>query len=143
MRLALPNTAGTVKLLFAACYFSEGAPIGFIWWALPTKLHAAGVSVETTASISALLVLPWVFKFLWAPIIDICRSARWGYRAWILTLQLFMGTDAAPSHDAGLQRPSGSHGGFSVSSCCDCCHAGCCDRCDWQYQLFRHMSEAR
>ncbi len=84
------------KLLFAACYFSEGAPIGFIWWALPTKLRAAGVSVETTASLSALLVLPWVFKFLWAPVIDIGRTRKWGYRAWILTLQFFMGITLLP-----------------------------------------------
>jgi MFS family permease len=96
MRRALLHTAGTRKLLFAACYFSEGAPIGFIWWALPTKLHAAGVPVETTASISALLVLPWVFKFLWAPIIDIGCSGRWGYRAWILVLQFFMGITLLP-----------------------------------------------
>ncbi len=96
MRRALLNTAGTRKLLFTVCYFSEGAPIGFIWWALPTKLHAAGIPVETTASISALLVLPWVFKFLWAPIIDIGCSGRWGYRVWILTLQFFMGIALLP-----------------------------------------------
>jgi MFS family permease len=96
MRRLLLDAPGTRKLLFAACYFSEGAPIGFIWWALPTKLHAAGIPVETTASISALLVLPWVFKFLWAPIIDIGCSGRWGYRPWILTLQFFMGVTLLP-----------------------------------------------
>jgi len=96
MRPALRNTAVTRKLLFAACYFSEGAPIGFVWWALPTKLRAAGVSVETIASLSALLVLPWVFKFLWAPLIDIGRTQKWGYRHWILTLQFFMGVTLLP-----------------------------------------------
>jgi MFS transporter, PAT family, beta-lactamase induction signal transducer AmpG len=98
LRIPLPllESVSGRRVLFAACYFSEGAPIGFIWWALPTKLRAAGVSVETTASISALLVLPWVFKFLWAPVIDIGRTVRWGHRAWILTLQLFMGLTLLP-----------------------------------------------
>lgn len=106
------NTPGKRKLLFAACYFSEGAPIGFIWWALPTKLHAAGIPVETTASVSALLVLPWVFKFLWAPIIDIGCSGRWGYRVWILILQFFMGIALLPLLVLDFQTQLGPLVGF-------------------------------
>ncbi len=54
------------KVLFAALYLSEGAPIGFIWWALPTRLRMAGVTVEQITLLTAVLVLPWAFKFLWA-----------------------------------------------------------------------------
>jgi len=58
------------RFLFAALYFSEGAPIGYIWWALPTKLRAAGVPIERITQLTALLILPWALKFLWAPVID-------------------------------------------------------------------------
>ena len=37
-------TPGGRRLLFAALYFSEGAPIGFIWWALPTRLASGGMA---------------------------------------------------------------------------------------------------
>ncbi|MEX1275994.1 MAG: MFS transporter, partial [Bacteroidota bacterium] len=84
------------NLLFAALYMSEGAPIGFLWWALPTKLRAAGLPIEQITTLTSLLVLPWAFKFLWAPLIDTLRSERWTFRSWILTMQLFMGLTLLP-----------------------------------------------
>lgn len=78
------------NLLFAALYFSEGAPIGYLWWALPTKLADAGVSVAQITSLTSILVLPWALKFLWAPLVDGLRSRRWGFRAWITLAQLCM-----------------------------------------------------
>ncbi|MEO8681460.1 MAG: MFS transporter [Vicinamibacterales bacterium] len=79
------------KVLFAALYFSEGAPIGFLWWALPTKLRAAGLGVEEITGLLSVLVLPWALKFLGAPFIDVLRSPRWPLRAWIASCQLLMG----------------------------------------------------
>jgi PAT family beta-lactamase induction signal transducer AmpG len=84
------------RCLFAALYFSEGAPIGYLWWALPTKLRAAGVPIEEVAAIGALLTLPWSFKFLWAPLVDAFRSSRFGLRPWILGTQLAMGLTLMP-----------------------------------------------
>ena len=82
--------------LFACLYFSEGAPIGFIWWALPTLLRTEGVALERITTLTALLVLPWTAKFLWAPAIDALRSARWGFRHWAMTAQLAMGACLLP-----------------------------------------------
>lgn len=82
--------------MFAWLYASEGAPIGFIWWALPTLLRTAGVAVADITALTALLVLPWTFKFLWAPLIDAGRSRRWGFRAWIVSAQLTMGLALLP-----------------------------------------------
>jgi hypothetical protein len=59
------------KLLFACLYLSEGAPIGFIWLALPTRLRAGGVAVEQITWLTAVLVLPWTFKFLGVPLVDV------------------------------------------------------------------------
>jgi len=79
------------RVLFAALYFSEGAPIGFLWWALPTRLRSAGVEVEAITGLLSLLVLPWALKFIGAPFIDLLRSPRWPLRAWIAACQLVMG----------------------------------------------------
>jgi len=82
--------------LFTLLYLSEGGPIGFIWWALPTMLRREGVEVAKITGLTALLVLPWVFKFLWAPLVDAMRTPRWGFRAWIISAQLAMGLTLLP-----------------------------------------------
>ncbi len=84
------------RLLFGALYLSEGAPIGFIWWALPAKLRSAGVGLDTITQLTALLVLPWVFKFVWSPLIDTLRTPRWTLRSWILSMQALMGCTLLP-----------------------------------------------
>jgi MFS transporter, PAT family, beta-lactamase induction signal transducer AmpG len=83
-------------LLFTILYATEGAPIGFIWWALPTLLRAQKIPIEDITALTAALVLPWVFKFLWAPLIDALRSPSWGFRHWIMASQLLMGLTLAP-----------------------------------------------
>ena len=93
-RSTRPTTAR--GLFFALLYFSEGAPIGYIWWAMPTRLRAAGMPVEDVAALVSLLALPWAFKFLWAPAIDRFRGPRWGYRAWITVAQILMGLTLLP-----------------------------------------------
>lgn len=84
------------RLLFGALYFSEGAPIGYVWWALPTKLREAGVPVEQVTQLTALLVLPWALKFLWAPLVDTLRGPRWDRRRWIISAQIGMGLALLP-----------------------------------------------
>ena len=84
------------KLLFTSLYFSEGAPIGFIWLAMPTRLRARDVPIEQITGLTALLVLPWTFKFLWAPLIDFLRGQRWTLRHWIILAQTVMGLTLVP-----------------------------------------------
>jgi PAT family beta-lactamase induction signal transducer AmpG len=96
---ALPNLLATRRgrrVLFSILYLSEGAPIGFIWWALPTKLRAAGIDIGTITGLTSLLVLPWVFKFVWSPFIDGVRTSHWTLRSWILSMQLLMGCSLIP-----------------------------------------------
>ncbi len=89
-------TPGRRKLLFGGLYLSEGAPIGFIWLALPTRLRDEGVDIRQITWLTALLVLPWTFKFLWAPLVDLCQSPRWTLRHWIVTTQCLMGATLVP-----------------------------------------------
>lgn len=91
----LENKAGRSLAVFGF-YFAEGVPIGFIWWALPTLMRQQQVSVEAIGSFTALLTLPWVFKFLWAPLIDIFRTARFGFVKWIAMSQTLMCLSLVP-----------------------------------------------
>lgn len=77
-------------MFFAALYFSEGAPIGFLWWALPTLLSAAGAPLGEVTALTAVLVIPWTLKFLWAPYIDRWRGGNWNWPHWIVAAQLVM-----------------------------------------------------
>lgn len=79
------------RALFAALYYSEGAPIGFVWWAIPTLLAAREVPTGDIAQLAAVLVLPWTLKFLWAPLVDRCQTSRWTLKHWIATAQVVMG----------------------------------------------------
>jgi MFS family permease len=88
-------------------YFAEGAPIGYIWWAMPTRLREAGVPVEEVAALIAMLALPWAFKFLWAPAVDRLRGAKWGYRAWITVAQVAMGLTLLPLSALPIQDSMG------------------------------------
>ena len=78
------------KLLFASLYFSEGAPIGFIWLALPTQLRAQNVPIEKITWLTAILVLPWTFKFVWAPLVDAVTNPRWTLRHSAISAQVIM-----------------------------------------------------
>jgi predicted MFS family arabinose efflux permease len=87
------NLLGTPRgrrILFAVLYFGEGAPIGFVWWALPTLLRRRGVAVDEIGALAAALVLPWAFKFIWAPVLDVARGPRFTLRGWILVSQAAM-----------------------------------------------------
>lgn len=95
MRTLNDSPAGR-KVLFAGLYLSEGAPIGYIWWALPYKLTLAGHPVNEVTALTSLLVLPWAFKFIWAPAIDVVRGRRWSLRAWIATAQIGMALTLLP-----------------------------------------------
>jgi len=96
MAIDLSRTRAGRRFLFALLYLAEGAPIGFIWWAVPTRLREADVSVATIATLTSLIILPWAFKFLWAPLVDVLRGPRWGRRAWIISAQLVMGLTLLP-----------------------------------------------
>ena len=84
------------RVLFALLYLTEGAPIGYLWWALPTRMRAAGLSASEIGAFVGLLAIPWACKFLWAPAIDAMRGPRWGLRAWIASAQLVMALALVP-----------------------------------------------
>lgn len=92
----LLSTRRRRQWLFGALYLSEGAPIGYLWWALPTQLREGGVPIEEVTALTALLTVPWTFKFAWAPLVDVFPSRRLGLRPWIVGSQIAMGLTLLP-----------------------------------------------
>ena len=91
----LSSKSGRIFLV-TILYLTEGAPIGFIWWAMPTLLRQQNVEIELITSLTAILILPWIFKFIWAPLVDSFRNEKRGYKFWIFISQLFMGAALIP-----------------------------------------------
>ncbi len=52
-----------------ALYLTQGLPHGFFAQAMPALLRQQGMSLEAIGLMS-LVSLPWVLKFLWAPLLD-------------------------------------------------------------------------
>ncbi|HVE83957.1 MAG TPA: MFS transporter [Myxococcales bacterium] len=76
--------------LLLSLYLVQGLPYGFQVKVLPLFMAQRGTSNTAIGFIGA-LALPWLFKALWAPLVDRYGSARFGRRkSWILPLQLLL-----------------------------------------------------
>jgi PAT family beta-lactamase induction signal transducer AmpG len=84
------------RTLFAALYLSEGAPIGFVWWAMPSLLREQGIALASITTLTALATLPWVLKFIAAPLVDASLQLGVRLKHWILACQLMMATVLLP-----------------------------------------------
>lgn len=85
----MQNNTHRLKLfvILVGLYLAQGIPIYLIAAALPPVLRDHGVS-KTAIGFLALLMLPMVLKFIWAPIIDRFGLMNWGHRrGWILPMQ--------------------------------------------------------
>ncbi len=74
-------------VLLTSLYFSQGFPSGLLAHAMPAIMREYGASL-TAVGMLKLLALPWLFKFLWAPLIDRYYYTPLGpHRSWILMMQ--------------------------------------------------------
>ncbi|MEM9809340.1 MAG: MFS transporter [Cyanobacteria bacterium P01_D01_bin.56] len=77
----------TKFILLSSLYTSQFLPSAFFFRALPIFMRQEGASLEVIGLLS-LLTLPWMLKFLWAPLVDLYGSKRWGhYKSWIVITQ--------------------------------------------------------
>jgi len=78
-------------LTFGVLYISEGIPYGFTSIAMVTFMRQQGVSLESIGIFVGALMLPWAFKWAWAPLIDLVKLHRLGgRRAWIIFCTVMM-----------------------------------------------------
>ena len=83
----MPVALGRLGLL-ASLYLSQGLPFGFFTQAMPVLLRQQGASLPEIG-LANLLALPWMLKFLWAPLVDHRAYGRFGRRrGFILPIQL-------------------------------------------------------
>ncbi len=59
-------------------------------------LRSAGASPGEIARLVSWVAWPWALKFLWAPLVDLLRTPRFGLRGWILTSQGMMAATLVP-----------------------------------------------
>lgn len=89
--VTLSGNRGRRTVLLCLLYFCQGTPWGFATIALLATLSQAGHGKAETATVVAMAILPWTFKFVWGPIIDSVRMPALGIRRpWIAIAQLFM-----------------------------------------------------
>ncbi|TQV76129.1 MFS transporter [Denitrobaculum tricleocarpae] len=78
---------GRVLAVLTGLYIAQAIPIYLFIAALPAIFREQGVSRTMIGAIGVLLI-PWILKFLWAPIVDRYQLSRLGRRrSWILPMQ--------------------------------------------------------
>jgi MFS family permease len=76
---------------FFFLYLTEGIPLGFVATAVATQLRRQGVGPAEIGAFVGAFYLPWSFKFVMGPIVDVFSSDRWGRRkTWIVAAQSMM-----------------------------------------------------
>lgn len=84
-----------ILLLLGALYFAQGLPLGFIFAAYPVLLRIQGAELSLLAWVP-LLGVPWILKFLWAPLVDnYWWSVLGRRRTWLVSQQALMITAMA------------------------------------------------
>jgi len=93
-RMMLPNPLASRwgrLIAFFFLYVTEGIPLGFTSTAMATQLRRGGVGVDEIGVFIGLLYLPWAWKWVAGPIVDLFYSNALGARrGWILGTQVMM-----------------------------------------------------
>ncbi len=94
--MKLPDLLATRKrrlLAFFSLYLTEGLPLGFAATAIATQMRRQGLGPAEIGTFVGTLYLPWAFKWVMGPFVDVISSDRFGRRrTWIVLTQLLMVT---------------------------------------------------
>jgi len=76
---------------FFFLYLTEGIPNGFAMTAMVTQMRRQGIEPGQIALFTAAFSIPWAFKWLMGPVVDLFYSDRLGRRRlWIMAMQIMM-----------------------------------------------------
>lgn len=76
---------------FFFLYATEGIPLGFTATAVATQMRREGLTPGQIGFFVGTLYLPWSWKFLIGPVVDVVYSDRLGRRrGWIIAMQVLM-----------------------------------------------------
>lgn len=77
------------KLITLLClYMAQSIPMSFFSTVVPVIMRQQHYSLEAIG-LMQLIKLPWIIKFLWAPLVDRTGSSTKGYRRWIFFSEAF------------------------------------------------------
>lgn len=91
--MALINNRPQRILMLCAMYVAQGLPWGFMVTAIVSYLTDTDESItgKEIADLTAMTLLPWTFKLVWAPLIDSVTIRSLGRRRpWIIGAQFMM-----------------------------------------------------
>jgi MFS transporter, PAT family, beta-lactamase induction signal transducer AmpG len=79
----------TLRLaVMSALYVAQGIPYGLVTVTLAAYLASGGATPGEIGNLTALALLPWSFKWLWAPLVDRFSHSKMGRRRpWIIFAQ--------------------------------------------------------
>ena len=78
-------------IAFFLLYVTEGIPLGFTATAVATQMRRQGIGPAAIGVFVGTLYLPWAWKWVVAPVVDIAASRRFGRRrVWIVAMQTLM-----------------------------------------------------
>lgn len=78
-------------LAFFFLYVTEGVPLGFTATTIATQMRRQGVDPAEIGAFVGLLYLPWAWKWVAGPFVDLVSSVRFGRRrTWIVVTQILM-----------------------------------------------------
>ncbi|MBX3044455.1 MAG: MFS transporter [Candidatus Kapabacteria bacterium] len=83
----MKNNFQKFSVLFSL-YVAQAIPMSFFSTIVPVIMRQENYSLESIAMLQ-LLKLPWIAKFLWAPVIDRNSNTTSDYRKWIFISELF------------------------------------------------------
>jgi len=90
--MALSDSRWQRTLTLCALYVAQGVPWGFMLITLPAYLsYKYKVGDGEIGQLTAIILVPWSFKLIWAPIMDTYTIRSMGRRrAWIIGAELMM-----------------------------------------------------
>jgi len=92
--MRFPNLLATRRgrlAAFFALYLTEGIPLGFTATAVATQMRRQGLGPAEIGAFVGSLYLPWAFKWVVGPFVDVFSSERFGRRRlWIVAMQCLM-----------------------------------------------------
>jgi MFS transporter, PAT family, beta-lactamase induction signal transducer AmpG len=90
MRNPLDSKRGRLATFFFL-YVTEGIPLGFTATAIATYMRRQGLGPKEIGAFIASFYLPWGFKWVMGPVVDVFYSDRFGRRRlWIVACQILM-----------------------------------------------------
>jgi MFS family permease len=110
---ALPLSSGKIKkqvhpILFFFFYMPFGVFTGYLTVTLTYLFSVSGISIKQIAGLATLNLLPQIFKFLWAPLVDTTLSIKtWYLISTLITAATIFATGIVPIKASNLVLFSG------------------------------------